>query len=92
MFPNPWAEMTPLHKKTKHLAKMRIIMSSITTTKTVSILRDRWRHNRKLMDKVRHPKPEPSAPLPEHVRDWDKGASKERPQQEIDRSDFFSKR
>ena len=61
-------------------------MSSITTTKTVSIIRDRWRHNRKLMDSVRRPKPEPNSHLPESARGWDKGMQGAKPQQQIDKS------
>jgi hypothetical protein len=38
-------------------------MSPHAPTKTDSILRDRWRHNRKLLDTVRNAKRESSVPL-----------------------------
>lgn len=63
-----------------------------TTSKTVSILRDKWRHNRKLMDTLRYPRRAPTGLPPEHARGWDKEKSGERPQQHVNEKDFVSNR
>jgi len=81
MFPRPRRELFPRRKRITHLIQMRIIMGSNTTTKTVSVLRDRWRHNRKLMDTVRNPKPQPTGVPAEHAQGWEK--LEEFPQQKI---------
>jgi len=66
LYPRQLATEEPV--KMAHLTQMRITMSTPTATKATNILRDRWRHNRKLIETVKHPRVESSVPLEQDRR------------------------